>query len=336
MLMCKLLQDCIREGGPLTFAEFMRLALYHPQQGYYRRAEAVQVGRAGDFMTSISAGPVYGRIWAGVFRRWLQDGCIGPDAHITEFGGNQGRFRDDVLAAAPDLPYRIVEAGDPVPDRLEGIVFSNEMIDALPFHRLRVRNGRWREIRVGLGPDGLREIEADPLPELAACFPISLAAQPPAALPDGTEFEARPAAPAWIREVARRLTRGWIVTVDYGFTHEEYFSKPRPRGTLRCYHRHTLNDEPLARPGEQDITADVDFTEFIAAGESAGLRTERFEEQGRALLDLGRDLVHEIATRDAGAYSRDRNALHQLTHPTLMGRRFRVLIQRKLQPGRAQ
>jgi SAM-dependent MidA family methyltransferase len=329
ILMHSILQHIIQRDGPLTFAEFLRLALYHPQNGYYRRHEAIQVGRDGDFMTSISAGPVYGRIWAGVFRDWLKDGSLGADARITEFGGNRGRFRADVLAAAPELRHEIVEAGDPMPDRLEGIVFSNELIDALPFHRLRVRDGRWREIRVDLGPDGLRELETDPVPELSTCFPISLAAQPPAALPDGTEFEARPAALAWIRDVARRLVRGRIVTVDYGFTHEEYFSRPRPRGTLRCYHRHTLNDEPLARPGEQDITADVDFTEFIAAGEAAGLRTERFEEQGRALLELGREVVQELARRDAGTFSRERNALHQLTHPTLMGRRFRVLIQRK-------
>lgn len=328
--MDSLLRDAIRKYGPLTFADFLRLSLYHPEKGYYRRPAAVQVGRQGDFMTSVSAGPLFGRIWAGVFQKWLKAGEFGPDAGIWEFGGNKGRFRDDVLAAAPELPYRLVEAGDPMPDRLEGIVFSNELIDALPFHRLRVRNGRWREIRVDLGPDGLREIETDPVPELSACFPVSLAAQPPDALPDGTEFEARPAALEWIREVARRLTHGRIVTVDYGFTHEEYFSKPRPRGTLRCYHRHALNDEPLARPGEQDITADVDFTEFMAAGQASGLQTERFEEQGRALLDLGRDIVHEIATRDAGTFSRDRNALHQLTHPTLMGRRFQVLIQRKL------
>ena len=322
------LHESIAKHGPLTFADYLRIVLYDRSAGYYGRRDRPTVGRHGDFMTSVSAGPLFGRIWARVFRAWLT--TPSPVTGVWEFGANTGRFRDDVLADAPGLPYRTVESGDPLPDRMEGVVFSNELIDALPFHRLRVRDGRWREIRVGLAGDRLIECETDPVPELAACFPMSLAATPPAVLPDGTEFEARPAALAWIRDVSARVVRGRVVTIDYGFTHEEYFSRPRPRGTLRCYHRHAANDEPLARPGEQDITADVDFTEFIAAGEAAGLTTERFEEQGRALLDLGRELMAEIATRDAGGLSADRNAIHQLTHPTLMGRRFRVLIQQKV------
>ncbi len=353
----RLLRDAIRAHGPLTFAEFMDTVLYHPQHGYYRRAK---IGRQGDFMTAVSAGPVFGKIWAHQFRRRLADLSIGnpgvpsmnpgaadgnfqslensgaqtsndwklrsgarPPAfgNVYEFGGNAGQFRDDVLAECPGLNYRVIEAGDPVPERIEGIVFSNELIDALPFHRLRARDEKLRELFIGLDSrDHLCEIENEP--SLAVSDWESV-------IPDGWEFEICPRAENWIRDIASRLTRGYVITIDYGMTREEYFSKPRPKGTLRCYHKHTQTDDPLADIGEQDITADVDFTRFIAAGEAAGLETILFADQTHALLEIGREVIEGIVARDAGKFSRDRNAIHQLLHPSMMGRRFKVLIQRQ-------
>lgn len=318
-------RDAIRARGPLTFSDFMEIALYDPRHGYYRRP---RIGRDGDFMTAVSAGPVWGRIWARCFRRLLS-GAAAPGT-VHEFGGNTGRFRDDVLAECPDLNYRIIEAGDPPPERMEGVVFSNELIDALPFHRIRVRGGRPREVFVGLDDrGGLREFEGDPSPAALADAPESADL-----IPEDAEFELRPRAQSWIRDIAARLARGHVITVDYGLTRAEYFAKPRPNGTWRTYSRHARTDSALAGVGEQDITADVDFTSFIAAGEAAGLETVLFTDQTRALLEIGRDVIEEISTRDAGEFSRDRNAIHQLLHPSLMGRRFRVLMQRtKPRPG---
>lgn len=309
--------EAIRLHGPLTFAAFMELALYHPQLGYYRRP---RIGRDGDYYTAASVGPVWGRIWARYFRRMMGTG----DRQLYEFGGNTGAFRADVLAECPELNHRIIEAGDPMPDAMAGIVFSNELIDALPFHRLRMRDGAPREVFIAMNEQGgLVESEGDPSPGASGFgFPAS-------ALPDGWEFEVRPAAEAWIRAVASRLMGGFVITVDYGCTHDEYFAKPRPEGTWRTYFRHTQTGDALANIGEQDITADVDFTSFIAAGEAAGLETILFQDQSRALLDIGRDVIGEIVARDAGRPSKERNALHQLLHPSLMGRRFKVLIQRK-------
>ncbi len=346
--------EAIRARGPLTFAGFMQIALYHPQHGYYRRAK---IGQHGDFMTAVSTGPVWGKIWARYFRKLLAEIASpsprsrgegrgeGPRAdenfqslektgvgnskdwkktagEIYEFGGNAGQFRDDVLAECPELNYRVIETGDPLPEKIEGIVFSNELIDALPFHRLRNRDGKLRELFIGLdNRNELCEIERDP----------SLAVGDwRSAIPDGWEFEFRPAAENWIRDIASRLTRGYVIIVDYGFTRGEYFSKPRTNGTWRTYFQHTRTDNTLANIGEQDITADVDFTSFIAASEAAGLETIRFTDQTHALLEIGRDVIEEISTRDAGKMSKDRNAIHQLLHPAMMGQRFRVLIQKKI------
>jgi SAM-dependent MidA family methyltransferase len=204
---------------------------------------------------------------------------------------------------------------------MEGIVFSNELLDALPFHRLRVRDGKLREIFIGLDEQGEpREIENDPSLAIGDWR---------SAIPDSWEFENCPRAEEWIRDIASCLTRGYVITVDYGYTREEYVSKPRPNGTWRTYFQHTRTDDTLANIGEQDITADVDFTSFIAAGEAAGLETVLFTDQTHALLEIGRGVIEEITTRDAGKMSKDRNAIHQLLHPAMMGQRFRVLIQRK-------
>lgn len=347
------LRATIRAEGPLSFSRFMDSTLYAPVHGYYRRTDRPQIGPQGDFFTSVSASPVFGRIWARFFREKLAEmpsseyrmsnaefqSMENPApsgskdwkpqiANITEFGAHRGQFRADVLAECPDLPYRVVEAGDPLPERLCGVVFSNELIDALPFDRLRLRGGAWREIRIDLDPAGaLREIEVAASDELLALLPEALRVPPPDI--EAWEIELCPRATAWLRDIAARLDRGYIVTVDYGHTRDEYFSKPRPAGTLRCYHRHTRTDDPLLHPGEQDITADVDFSALIETGEAAGLETVLFADQSRALLEIGRDVIAEIVARDAGKMSRERNAIHQLLHPAHMGARFKVLIQRK-------
>jgi len=342
----------IRERGPLNFADFMQIALYHPRHGYYRRA---RIGREGDFFTAVSTGPVWGRIWARHFRKMLavmptpepqasglqrlekrgsetshhgktRPGIRHPASGVVyEFGGNTGQFRDDVLKECPELDHRIMEVDDMMPDSMDGIVFSNELIDAMPFHRLRRSDGIWREIFVGQGEHGdLIEIEGDPSEAVR-----SQITHGESQIPDGWEIECRPAAQAWIRDIAARLTRGLVITVDYGYTRDEYFAKPRLRGTWRTYFNHTQTNDALANIGGQDITADVDFTRFIAAGEDAGLETIFFKDLSHALIEIGRDVIEQITTRDAGRPSRDRNAIQQLLHPSMMGTRFRVLIQRK-------
>ena len=313
-------------GGRITFERYMDLALYHPRLGYY--ANRPPIGHHGDFFTSVSVGDLFGRILARQFLRY-RDTLENPTGfRVVEFGGHRGQLREDVLREAPGLDYTIVEAGGNPPDHLTGCVFSTELLDAFPVHRVRVVKGQWQELYViegdGEGP-AFREIPgALSTPRLAQRFEGL-----PAHLMEGYTTEVNLRATDWIREIARRLERGFVITVDYGYEHDEYFAPHRRDGTLLCHYQHTANREPFVRIGQQDITAHVEFTALIEAGRQAGLETILFCDQSQFLLEAGKELLEDIAARDAGRWSPDRNRLHQLIHPTLMGRTFKVLVQRK-------
>lgn len=327
MSLARVITDIIRNsGGRIPFAQFMELALYHPGLGYYAKRPAI--GKAGDFFTSVSVGPLLGRILARQFLAIRAELGNPPDFQVVEFGGHRGQLRKDVLQAAPELDYRVIEAGDPLPDTLCGCVFSNELLDALPVHRVRVVNGTWQELYVTAhgGSDRPFAEVTGPLstPRLAERL-----RDLPARLMEGYTTEINLRALDWIADIAGRLSRGTVITIDYGYERGEYFAPHRREGTLLCYHRHSENRDPLARVGEQDITAHVEFTALMEEGRRQGLETVLFCDQSKFLLEAGKEVIETIATRDAGRWSPARNQLHQLIHPTLMGRTFKVLIQRK-------
>jgi SAM-dependent MidA family methyltransferase len=133
----------------------------------------------------------------------------------------------------------------------------------------------------------------------------------------------------WLTDVAKRLKRGWIVTIDYGYERPEYFAPHHRDGTLLCYHQHTKSANPYAHVGEQDITAHVEFTSFIEHGKRLGLEPVLFTDQSHYLLQIGESEIAEIVERTAGQPSKERAAIQQLLHPEMMGRTFKVLVQRK-------
>jgi SAM-dependent MidA family methyltransferase len=307
----------------ITFARFMELALYHPRHGYYTGpAAAGRIGRHGDYFTSVSVGPLFGRLLARQFRLFRQQLGNPPDFEVVEFGGHRGQLRADVLAAAPELRYRIIEAGDPMPRRIVGCVFSNEFLDALPVHRVTVAGGQWRELYVteelteALGPLST--------PRLAAQL-----AGLPLGLMEGYRTEVNLRALDWLTEIAARHQRGMILTIDYGWERHDYFAPQRRDGTLLCHHQHTRSDNPYAWIGQQDITAHVEFTGFIEHGRALGFEPVLFTDQAHYLLELGMDEIAAIVERTAGQLSGERAAIHQLIHPEHMGRAFKVLVQRR-------
>lgn len=292
----------IREaGGRIPFVQFMDRALYHPQHGYYTSGRA-RLGKTGDYFTSVSVGAVFGRILARQFQRWGVE-------EVVEFGGHHGQLRADVLAATPDLNYRVIEVGDPWPDTFTGCVFSNEFLDALPVHRVQ----------------GAQEVyvTADFQEELG---PLTDSRLP--RLPTGYRSEINLRALDWLTTVAQRLTRGYVVTIDYGFERAEYFAPHHRDGHLQCYYRHTRNANPYQRVGEQDITAHVEFTSLIEHGQRLGLELVAFTDQARFLVQAGETEIAAIVARDAGRLSPERAAIQQLVHST-MGRAFKVLVLRK-------
>jgi SAM-dependent MidA family methyltransferase len=320
-LIAEIRAEIERGGGRITFARFMELALYHPQHGYYTSGRQ-RIGKAGDYFTSVSVGPLFGRILARQFQQFCAELGNPPEFEVVEFGGHRGQLRDDVLAAAPGLRYRVVEIGDPLPERIVGCIFSNEFLDAMPVHRVRAEQGTWSEIYVTTdfvethGPLSTPRL-ADYLRDL------------PVHLMEGYTTEVNLRALDWLEDVAPRLQRGFMLTIDYGYEREAYFSPQHRAGTLLCYHRHSRNDNPYQHIGEQDITAHVEFTSFIEHGKTLGLGPVLFTDQSHYLLQTGEPIIAEIVERTAGQPSKERQAIHQLLHPELMGRTFKVLVQRK-------
>lgn len=276
--------EIARAGGRIPFERFMELALYHPQHGYYTSGRA-RIGTTGDYFTSVSVGPLFGKILARYFRD------LGVES-VLEIGGHRGQLRQDI-----GLDYRIIEIGEELPDRITGCVFSNELLDAFPVHRVQ----------------GDREVyvNADFAEELG---PLSDPRLP--RLPEGYRSEFNLRALDWLSDIAQRLAAGsYVLTIDYGFERGEYFAPRFKDGHLQCYWRHTKSSNPYEHIGEQDITAHVEFTSLM---EHPAFETVLFTTQERFLMKAGAELLAEHPKQ-----------AHQLLHST-MGHAFKVLLQRKL------
>jgi SAM-dependent MidA family methyltransferase len=345
-------------GGAIPFARFMELALYAPGLGYYERGRQA-VGKRGDFYTSVSVGPLFGELVAFQFANWLA-GLDGP-VQIAEAGAHDGKLAADILpwlkrfqpALFDRLEYVIAEPSPArrewqatrlasvagkvrwtdgfAPDSLRGIIFTNELIDAMPVHRLGwdAAKRAWFEWGVAAAADGFAwcRREHPPAPDLLALLP-GLPAELQAVLPDGFSTEVSPAATAWWRHAAAALSEGWLVTADYGLLADEFFLPQRSAGTLRGYYQHRFADDLLARPGEQDLTAQVNFSALRQAGENAGLHTEAFVSQRQWLTQImGRTGQHpgDFAPWDSARVRQ----FQTLTHPEHLGRAFSVLVQRR-------
>ncbi len=202
--------------GRIMFARFMELALYHPQHGYYASGRE-RIGKKGDYFTSVSVGPLFGKILAKQFVKFREELSNPPEFEVVEFGGQRGQLRTDVLAAAPDLVYRVIETSDLLPDSIVGCVFSNEFLDALPVHLVQVKDGAWQEVYVSVDlQEVIGPLSSPRLAEYLRDLPIQYM--------EGYRSEVNLRALDWLTEVARRLKRGWVVTIDYGYERSEYFA----------------------------------------------------------------------------------------------------------------
>ena len=215
--------------------------------------------------------------------------------------------------------------------RINGIIFSNELLDAFPVHRFGwdAKSKNWFEWGVAI--DGDKFIWAKIQPSAFSLQPSALEA----VLPDGYTIETSPDAENWWREAAGVLARGKLLAIDYGFTADEMFSPARTRGTLRAYFQHHVTDDILANPGDQDLTAHVNFSAIQIAGEGAGLKTESFLTQPQFLTQiLGNALKTKsfsglVASKrsEDGWSAKQARQFQTLTHPEHLGSAFRVLVQ---------
>jgi SAM-dependent MidA family methyltransferase len=345
----------IERDGPITFARFMELALYDAEGGYYRSAMP-RPGRDGDFLTAPETHPIFGAtLAAALVEAWERLGR--PDPFVfREFGAGTGTLAMTVLdgLAAADSPLvdrlrydpidieprrlgavaaRLEAAGrsgvlvDPSIDRgaIDGVVFANEVLDALPTHRVVVRQGALREVFVASHDGGLADVEGEP-------STVALADRLEAegiTLVEGQRAEICLALDPWMAAAAGGLRRGMLLLIDYGYPAVALYDPTRRRdGTVRAYVRQRVHDDPYRHIGRQDVTAHVDVTAVERAARAAGLSHLGTTTQAEFLVGLGIQERLQAVQADPAttleAYLPLRSSLLRLLDPGAMGR-FRVM-----------
>jgi len=341
--------------GAIPFSRFMELALYAPGLGYYS-AGARKFGEGGDFVTAPELGPIFAACIAESVAPVLQQ--LGASAVFLELGGGSGAFAEVALKrlleldALPDrylilepsadlrerqrerlqrslspMLFELVEwLNGPLPDDWSGVLFANEVIDALPTPRFAIRDGEVFEEYVTIDGDRFARTlrPADAFLGNAVRH-VERSLEHP--LAEGYRSEVLPQLPYWIQAVSGGMQRGAMLFVDYGHPRGEFYQPDRTDGTLRAYYRHRMHDEPLLWPGLQDLTASVDFTALAEAGVAAGFDFAGYCSQASFLLGNGMASVFERIERmhDATEQQRRRNEVKKLTLPSEMGERFQVM-----------
>lgn len=356
----KQILETVRGFGPLTFEHYMALCLYHPEHGYYMQGRE-RTGAKGDYFTSPDLHPIFARLIARqAAEMWEALGRPSRFAWI-EMGPGRGWFARDFLrwvrSARPKffqaLEYVAIEPGPRqrvllrerlAEDELEskvrileniselepqtGCFFSNELVDAFPVSLVTRAGGRLKEIYVTAEGDELREkVGAISSTEVAAYV-----ARYAKGMEDGHRVEVNLRAAQWIRTIAEKLSRGFAVTIDYGDLAPKLFTPDRPQGTLMSYRGHVATEDSYNAPGEQDLTAHVNFSALIDAGKEVGLDLTGFTTQERFLLALGEE--NEFGyLYDPGQSETEqlqaRLKLKRLINPEGMGTIFKVLVQHR-------
>ena len=357
-----IISGMISREGRITFADFMASCLYEPGVGYYT-SPGRKVGAEGDFYTSSNVHQAFGRVIARELVRMWE--CLGspPGFEMVEVGAGGGQLALDIMDSlrdsAPQLyagcRYRFIEQepslcqvqaaklfvhadrlawsdpADLLGGRLSftGCLLSNELVDSFPVHLVEMTGCGLREVYVVNTDQGFGEQLGEPsTADLQAYLDRTGACLVP-----GQRAEINLAAPAWLSAVAGSLERGFVLTIDYGYTSRELYSPGRMNGTLLCYYRHTIEENPYLRPGEQDITSHVDFTTLQLVGELSGLSTVWFGEQYRFLIGAG--IIEELMALEASATREEEKIRYRLSLKKLMlpeggmGDTFRVLVQSK-------
>ena len=338
----------IERQGPQSFAWFMEQALYHPEHGFYS-SDRAGIGRAGDYFTNVSVGAVFGQLFTAQFAEIWERLGKPQDFVIVEQGAHHGDFARDVLEWSgqhyPEflaaLRYKIVE---PFPrlqerqaqslsrfgDRVQwcrsleelqpfvGVHFSNELLDSFPVHLVVSSRDGWLEKMVGLNEDGFVFIEqpiADPKLKNAVgkIRPVSV----------GYQTEVNLAAIDWLEVLSKKLRRGCVLIVDYGFTREQFCDSQRSAGALQVRSQHRLLSCAFDEIGGADITSHIDWTSLAEWAEKDGLHVLGFTDQHHFLTGI----ISEIGDVPAG--SKNKRALQTLLHPEMLGRAFHVLALEK-------
>jgi len=335
----------------ISYAEFIGVALYHQEYGYYMK-DRVKIGREGDFITTSNIADIYGRTMAKWFSRLSKK--LGFPAIFCEIGAGNGRFAHAFLQEWQEsnqgpLQYNIVESS-PFHRKLqkellnpdfsfiqmekivdlkgfEGMVFSNELFDALPVHVIEKENNQIFEIMIGMKNDQLYEKKV-PLsnPEI-----LHFLQESNLDLNEQQRIEIPLVMEKIIKDIAQTLTKGLVVTADYGYTNEEWREPSRREGSLRGYSQHKMIRDVLQHPGEMDITTHIHFDYLIQKGEQVGLNWVCKLKQDEFLVKTGilQELENHYDPNPFSEVSKRNRAIRSLIMPTGISSFFHIIIQQK-------
>nr|WP_282452779.1 SAM-dependent methyltransferase [Lysobacter sp. CAU 1642] len=341
------------EGGYIPFSRFMELALYAPGLGYYS-AGATKFGEAGDFITSPELGPLFGRCIGNAASRAFA-GLDTPE--WVELGGGSGSLAEVLLQhweATGSLPrrYRILEPSadlrqrqrerlkarlspalfqrlewldGPPAEAWSGVLFANEVLDALPTTRFVIGEDGPEEEGVALDEQGAFRIVTRPADNMLIEAVRNIESRLDAPLPRGYRSEALVQLPWWLRAVVGPMRDGLALFVDYGYPRREYYLGERRDGTLVCHYRHRAHNEPFHLPGLTDLSAFVDFTAVAEAGVAAGFELAGYCTQASFLLGNGLEQELAAPAADERAQRRRNEEARKLVLPGEMGERFKVI-----------
>lgn len=348
-VLADILRKEIAGHGPMPFDQFMDRALYDPEHGYYARD--MRIGKGADFITSPAVSSLFGRILADqILEVWRHLGKPSTFDLIEQGAGDGGLMRAIVLAVResdrelatalrctiiePLISLRKLQQAALETDGIDarwldseqalcrvqaGVHYSNELPDAMPCHWVESDGQTWKELHVINGHTG-DKFQAVALPPSSPELEDALAFLPKR--PAGYRTEVGLRARHWLHRLASRIEAGLILVFDYGLPRQELYAPSRPQGTLRTYANHRQGHDPLAAPGEIDITAHVDFTALFEAASAAGWRLSGFADQHHFLVTAARDrLLSWEKNRDFSEVA----AFKMLTHPAAMGTSYHAL-----------
>ena len=352
----KIIKDRIKQENGLSFRDFMDIALYYPELGYYTSKEQ-KIGGYGDFFTSSELDKAFGNLLAEQFVE-IFNKLNKESFKIVEIGAGKGYLAHDILEHLKNkypeiyerLNYTIIEKSpyhieiqktilkefdvvewkqdiiDFQDESIEGIIFSNELFDAFPVHMIRKKNNKIYEVYIQMKNENeVEEIEREPSKEI-----LDYIEELKIEIPEGMTTEINLDAVDYIQKIGKKLKKGYVITVDYGYPSKELYKEYRKRGTLLCYYRHKYSENYYENVGMQDITAHVNFSALYHFGKKSGLELTGFTDQAHFLSNLGlMEIIMELQEKgDFESYERI-NRLKTLVLPKGMGEKFKVLIQHK-------
>lgn len=307
-------------NGPLSYRDYVEIALYAEGCGYYKR-NTQRVGRKKDrdFYTAESLGKVFTQLVIGAAENLLGE-KITAQSTFLEIAAEPGQSLLDNVDHHPFANSRIIRLGGPIMADGPVVIFANEWLDALPFHRLVFREGQWHERGICFENDRLQEtLLKIPTPAVRRAIKDL-----PTEIEEGYQLDLPLEAEAALSRLITQDWTGLLLLFDYGKTRKALL-QDCPNGTARTYHQHELGDDLLALPGEKDITCDVCWTPLEAQLKGAGFNPTTLESQESFIVQRAAQIAETIVANRSGQFSSDRQTLMELIHPANMGQRFQVL-----------